>query len=86
MRNFLSGAGSSTRHRFSECSTSLEHTATATRRSSKRRIEVVLVVSWWHAVLLVLNQIMLRLFKFTRERLPDSIMGCLMSAKEGKFR
>ena len=86
VRNFLSGAGSSTRHLFSECFTSPEHKATATRRSSTRRIEVVLLARWWHTVLLVLNQIMLRLFKFTRERLPDSIMGCLMSAKEGKFR
>ena len=86
VRNFLSGAGSSTRHLFSECSTSPEHTATATRRSSTRRIEVVLVVSWWQAPLVVLNGIMLRLFKFTRERLPNSIMGCLMSAKDGKFR
>jgi len=82
VRNFLSGAGSSPRHRFSECFTSPEHKATATRRSSNRRIEVVLLVRWWHTVLLVLNQIMLRLFKFTRERFN----GLLDVSKRGQVQ
>ena len=81
VRNFLSGAGSSTRHLFSECFTSPEHRGTATRTSSIRRIEVVAVVRWWQAALLVaLNKIMLRFFKFTRERFN----GLLDVSKRGQ--